>query len=116
MLLDLMLDQRKFASLKPQRLLKMIVPRREPHCRQGLGELDLVTLDTEAAPALPFRSTGGPVGPFGPIGTPPEIFSCAHSLSAVSTYETDLAVLGREDFWLIVAFRGSEDETEIHSG
>ena len=37
-------------------------------------------------------------------------------LSAVSTYETDLAVLGREDFWLIVAFRGSEDETEIHSG
>jgi hypothetical protein len=32
-------------------------------------------------------------------------------LSAVSTYETDLAVLGREDFWLIVAFRGSEDET-----
>jgi len=70
MLLDLMLDQRKFASLKPQRLLKMIVPRREPHCRQGLGELDLVTLDTEAAPALPFRSTGGPVGPFGPIGTP----------------------------------------------
>jgi hypothetical protein len=56
MLLDLMLDQRKFASLKPQRLLKMIVPRREPHCRQGLGELDLVTLDTEAAPALPFRT------------------------------------------------------------
>jgi hypothetical protein len=39
-----------------------------------------------------------------------------YSLSAVSTYETDLAVLGREDFWLIVAFRGSEDETEIHSG
>jgi hypothetical protein len=38
------------------------------------------------------------------------------TLSAVSTYETDLAVLGREDFWLIVAFRGSEDETEIHSG
>jgi hypothetical protein len=38
------------------------------------------------------------------------------ALSAVSTYETDLAVLGREDFWLIVAFRGSEDETEIHSG
>jgi len=37
-------------------------------------------------------------------------------MSAVSTYETDLAVLGREDFWLIVAFRGSEDETEIHSG
>jgi hypothetical protein len=37
-------------------------------------------------------------------------------VSAVSTYETDLAVLGREDFWLIVAFRGSEDETEIHSG
>ena len=37
-------------------------------------------------------------------------------LPAVSTYETDLAVLGREDFWLIVAFRGSEDETEIHSG
>jgi hypothetical protein len=40
----------------------------------------------------------------------------AVALSAVSTYETDLAVLGREDFWLIVAFRGSEDETEIHSG
>ena len=39
-----------------------------------------------------------------------------NELSAVSTYETDLAVLGREDFWLIVAFRGSEDETEIHSG
>jgi hypothetical protein len=38
------------------------------------------------------------------------------NVSAVSTYETDLAVLGREDFWLIVAFRGSEDETEIHSG
>ncbi len=37
-------------------------------------------------------------------------------LSVVSTYETDLAVLGREDFWLIVALRGSEDETEIHSG
>ncbi len=37
-------------------------------------------------------------------------------LSVVSTYETDLAVLGREDFWLIVAFRGSEDETEIHFG
>ena len=34
-------------------------------------------------------------------------------MSAVSTYETDLAVSGREDFWLIVAFRGSEDETEI---
>ena len=30
-------------------------------------------------------------------------------MSAVSTYETDLAVLGREDFWPIVAFRGSED-------
>jgi hypothetical protein len=38
------------------------------------------------------------------------------SMFAVSTYETDLAVLGREDFWLIVAFRGSKDETEIHSG
>jgi len=37
-------------------------------------------------------------------------------VSVVSTYETDLAVLGREDFWLIVALRGSEDETEIHSG
>jgi hypothetical protein len=37
-------------------------------------------------------------------------------VSVVSTYETDLAVLRREDFWLIVAFRGSEDETEIHSG
>ena len=33
-------------------------------------------------------------------------------LSAVSTYETDLAVSGREDFLLIVAFRGSEDETK----
>ncbi len=31
-------------------------------------------------------------------------------------YETDLGVLGREDFWLIVAFRGSEDDTEIHCG
>jgi len=41
---------------------------------------------------------------------------CGYTLSAVSTYETDLAVLGREDFWLIVAIRGSEDETEIHSG
>ena len=37
-------------------------------------------------------------------------------MSAVSTYETDLAVLGREDFWLIVALGGSEDETEVEAG
>ena len=28
-----------------------------------------------------------------------------NELSAVRTYETDLAVLGREDFWFIVAIR-----------
>jgi transposase len=29
-------------------------------------------------------------------------------VSVVSTYETDLAVLGREDFWFIVAFKGAK--------
>ena len=39
-----------------------------------------------------------------------------HCLSGVSAYETELADLGREDFWLIVALEGSEDETEVRAG